>query len=100
MPDILFERCSWEEPPNKQPASNRAILLVTMTTGLEKEFDLSMEEIKDFIRWYDQKSSGIGLSRYVIEKHYNNIGPFQNRRDHIVFGNILTFNVNEYTLDK
>ncbi|WP_227014222.1 Kelch repeat-containing protein [Bacillus amyloliquefaciens] len=88
-----------EEPPNKQPAKNRAILLVTMTTGLEKEFDLSMEEIKDFIRWYDQKSSGIGVSRYVIEKHNNNIGPFENRRDHIVFGNILTFNVSEYTTD-
>ncbi|MMZ45180.1 Amylopullulanase precursor [compost metagenome] len=32
-----------------QPTGDRAILVVTMTTGLEKEFDLSMKEVNNFI---------------------------------------------------
>ncbi|GAV11515.1 hypothetical protein PBN151_1444 [Paenibacillus sp. NAIST15-1] len=35
-----------EKPTNPEPTKgNRALLVVTMTTGLEKEFDLSMEEV-------------------------------------------------------
>ncbi|MCY7768010.1 hypothetical protein MOB20_21425, partial [Bacillus inaquosorum] len=47
-----------QEKPTEEQNGNRAILLVTMSTGLEKEFDLSMEEVNDFINWYDQKAAG------------------------------------------
>ncbi|MED4787094.1 kelch repeat-containing protein [Bacillus atrophaeus] len=85
------------EEPTEEQDGNRAILVVTMSTGLEKEFDLSMEEVNDFINWYDQKAAGTGPDRYEIDKHDNNIGPFKNRKDHVIFKNILTFEVNEYT---
>ncbi|MEK5098568.1 hypothetical protein [Bacillus sp. FSL W8-0848] len=74
--------------------------MVTMTTGLEKEFDLTMEEINKFISWYDQKAAGTGPERYAIDKHENNKGPFDNRKDHIIFSNIFTFEVNEYSAKK
>ncbi|MFA1794805.1 Kelch repeat-containing protein [Bacillus velezensis] len=86
-----------DKPEEPKSNGDRAILTITMTTGLEKEFDLSMEEVNDFINWYDQKDSGTGPSRYEIDKHNNNIGPFENRKDHVIFKNILTFEVNEYS---
>lgn len=85
-----------EEP--EQPKGDRAILVVTMTTGLEKEYDLSMDEVNAFIAWYDAKDAGAGPSKYAIDKHNNNKGPFSKRADYVIFNNILTFEVNEYKI--
>ncbi|WP_260148218.1 hypothetical protein [Paenibacillus polymyxa] len=75
----------------------RAILVVTMDTGLEKEFDLSMKEVNDFIAWYEAKQAGTGTASYAINKHMNNIGPFSSRNDYVIFNKILTFEVSEYS---
>ncbi|WP_091011993.1 fibronectin type III domain-containing protein [Paenibacillus amylolyticus] len=80
----------------EEPAGNRAILVVTMTTGLEKEFDLSMKEVNAFIDWYELKQSGSGKASYAINKHDNNKGPFKSRKDYILFDRVLTFEVSEY----
>lgn len=82
--------------PEPQPQGNRAILVVTMTTGLEKEFDLSMEEVNNFIDWYEGKQAGNGKATYAIDKHENNKGPFKNRKDYVLFNRVLTFEVSEY----
>lgn len=84
------------EPEPEQPSGNRAILVVTMTTGLEKEFDLSMEEVNDFINWYEAKQAGSGKATYAINKHDNNKGPFKSRKDYILYDRVLTFEVSEY----
>ncbi|MCC3380670.1 kelch-like protein, partial [Paenibacillus sp. UY79] len=81
----------------EQASGNRAILVVTMTTGLEKEFDLSMKEVNDFISWYEGKQAGSGPASYAINKHDNNKGPFSNRKDYMLFDRILTFEVSEYS---
>ncbi|TYA13714.1 galactose oxidase [Paenibacillus faecis] len=47
--------------------------------------------------WYDAKDAGSGPSKYAIDKHNNNKGPFSKRTDYVIFNNILTFEVNEYT---
>ncbi|MFD3257413.1 hypothetical protein ACE3MQ_02250 [Paenibacillus lentus] len=88
-----------EPEPNPQPipSGDRAILTITMITGLDKEFDLSMEEVNAFIDWYDTKENGIGPARYGIDKHNNNRGPFSKRVDYVIFKNILSFEVNEYS---
>lgn len=85
-----------EEPSNPEPTGDRAILVITMVNGLEKEYDLSMSEVNSFIDWYDAKDAGSGLSKYAIDKHNNNIGPFSSRTDYVIFNNILTFEVNAY----
>ncbi|AJS61525.1 hypothetical protein UB51_12925 [Paenibacillus sp. IHBB 10380] len=82
--------------PTEPPSGNRAILVVTMDTGLEKEFDLSMKEVSAFISWYEEKNSGLGTASYAINKHNNNKGPFSSRKDYVVFNKILTFEVSEY----
>ncbi|WP_082727078.1 Kelch repeat-containing protein [Paenibacillus riograndensis] len=84
-------------PTPEQPTGDRAILVVTMNTGLEKEFDLSMDEVNAFIAWYENKQSGTGTASYAINKHDNNKGPFTSRKDYIIFDKILTFSVDEYS---
>ncbi|MGW8958627.1 discoidin domain-containing protein [Paenibacillus sp. NPDC055715] len=84
-------------PNEPVPSGNRAILVVTMTTGLEKEFDLSMKEVNDFISWYEGKQSGSGSASYAINKHDNNKGPFSSRKDYMLYDRILTFEVSEYS---
>ncbi|MFB0843987.1 hypothetical protein [Paenibacillus oleatilyticus] len=79
------------------PTSGRAILVVTLDTGLEKEFDLSMTEVNAFITWYEGKAAGTGPASYAIDKHDNNKGPFKSRKDYVIFDKILTYEVNEYT---
>ncbi|ODA07201.1 hypothetical protein BK119_07420 [Paenibacillus peoriae] len=84
--------------PDPEPTTgDRAILVVTMTTGLEKEFDLSMKEVNDFISWYESKQAGSGSASYAINKHDNNKGPFSSRKDYVLFDRILTFEVSEYS---
>ncbi|WP_233475976.1 procyclic acidic repetitive family protein [Paenibacillus sonchi] len=84
-------------PTPEHPTGNRAILVVTMNTGLEKEFDLSMDEVNSFITWYENKQAGTGKASYAIDKHDNNKGPFTNRKDYVIFDKILTFSVDEYS---
>lgn len=91
-----IEESEQPEEPEEQHG-NRAILVVTMITGLEKEYDLSMDEINAFINWYDAKDAGSGPSKYAINKHENNRGPFNKRTDYAIFNNILTFEVSEYS---
>lgn len=78
------------------PSGDRAILTITLTTGLEKEFDLPISEVNSFLNWYDSAS---GSARYGINKHDNNKGPFSKRTDYVIFDKILTFEVSEYTAD-
>ncbi|MFB5763845.1 hypothetical protein [Paenibacillus medicaginis] len=85
-----------EEPSDPEPNGDRAILVITMVNGLEKEYDLSLSEVNSFIDWYDAKDAGSGSSKFAIDKHNNNIGPFKSRIDYVIFNNILTFEVNAY----
>ncbi|WP_260985384.1 fibronectin type III domain-containing protein [Paenibacillus xylanexedens] len=96
QPNPEPEEPSNPEPQPEQPTGNRAILVITMTTGLEKEFDLSMQEVNSFIDWYEAKQAGSGRASYAIDKHDNNKGPFKSRKDYILFDRVLTFEVSEY----
>jgi hypothetical protein len=94
------EASATPQGPVIQPETGRAILTITMDTGLEKEFDLSMAEVNSFITWYEGKAAGSGTASYAIDKHDNNKGPFKNRKDYVIFDKILTFEVNEYEVNE
>ncbi|MGD1838545.1 MAG: Kelch repeat-containing protein [Nitrososphaeraceae archaeon] len=79
----------------EEPTNNRALLVITMQNGLEKEYDMSMNEINDFIEWYDIRTEGNGKAYYKIVKDYN-IGTFESRKDYIVYNKINCFEVLEY----
>ncbi|MDA7026640.1 DUF1668 domain-containing protein [Bacillus sp. CLL-7-23] len=88
-----------EKPTDQSQTDNkRAKLIVTMITGLEKEYDLPMKEVNEFINWYDQKDTGSGSSKHAINI-YDKKGPYTSRKDYVIFKNILMFQVNEYNAD-
>ncbi|MFF2016199.1 hypothetical protein [Paenibacillus sp. NPDC058177] len=80
--------------PDPEPTGDRAILTITLTTGMNKEFDLPIAEVDAFLNWYDTTS---GSARYGIDKHNNNKGPFNKRTEYVIHDKILTFEVSEYT---
>lgn len=82
----------------EQPSGNRAILVITMNTGLEKEYDLPMSDINEFLNWYDLRDAGSGPAKFAINKYNNNKGPFSKRTDYVIFDKILHFEVNEYSI--
>lgn len=81
--------------PKPEPTGNKALLVINMVSGVQKEYDMTMKEIKDFIDWYEDRASGNGKEAYIINKNYN-IGPFLSRKDHIAFSKIESFEVKEY----
>lgn len=74
---------------------SKALLVITMTNGLEKEYDLSMTDINAFINWYDGKASGNGQGYYAFNKTFN-LGPFLTRVDYITYDKIQNFEIMQY----
>ena len=83
------------KPTVPEPTGNRAILTIIMTNGLEKEYDLSMDEVNVFISWYDAKDANTGPAKYKFVKDWN-MGPFKARNEYVIFDKILVFYVDEY----
>lgn len=85
-------------PPKDDPADEEgdALLIITMVNGLQKEYDLSMKEVNAFLSWYKKRDVGEGPGFYEIDEHDNNKGPFESKKDYVVFKNILMFEVNKY----
>ncbi len=83
--------------PNPSSGGN-AIVVITLITGLEKEYDLPMSDVNAFLQWYEAKDAGSGPSKYAINKYSNNKGPFSKRTDYVIFNKILSFEVNEYSI--
>lgn len=91
--------CQAQRLPNPEPSGDRAVLTITLTTGIEKEFDLSIEEVNAFLKWYDTQDAGLGPVKFAIDKHTNK-GPFAKRTEYVIFDKILTFEVSEYSTKK
>ncbi|WP_432408303.1 fibronectin type III domain-containing protein [Wukongibacter sp. M2B1] len=72
-------------------SGDKAILRITMQNGKINEYDLSIDDVEDFIDWFEDRDDPY----YIIEKDYN-IGPFESRKDYIVADKILQFEVMEY----
>jgi hypothetical protein len=75
---------------------NNALLVITLVSGLEKEYDLPMSQVNDFINWYNSRAAGTGAEVYTINKSFNKAN-FLSRKDYIAFSKIETFEVSEYT---
>jgi len=78
--------------------SERAILRVTLINEVIKEYDLSAQELKAFIDWYNARTNGTGLEEYAFEKTWN-MGPFTKRTEYVIYSKILIFEVDEYVIE-
>jgi N-acetylneuraminic acid mutarotase/fibronectin type 3 domain-containing protein len=81
--------------PQASAVTGSALLMIKMVDGIEKEYELSMIEVEAFISWYDIKATGSGKAYYIFNKAYNK-GPFESRKDYIVFDKIQNFEVMQY----
>lgn len=81
--------------PIASVVTGNAILVITMTNGNVKEYDLSMTEVNDFIDWYDERAAGSGEAYFIFNKDYN-LGPYQSQNEYIVFEAISSFEVKQY----
>lgn len=89
-----------EDPGDPGDPGDRALLNIMLNTGEVKEYDLSMTEVNAFINWYNSYVPGQGPVTFAINKHNNNKGPFKERKDYIIFDKIITFEVNQYSIDE
>lgn len=80
-----------------QSDSEYALLVIILDSGIEKEYDVSIDKVNDFINWYETRSQGSSNSYYFFDKAYNK-GPFTKRRDYILYNKIISFEVMEYNL--
>ncbi|MCG9968017.1 fibronectin type III domain-containing protein [Pelotomaculum terephthalicicum JT] len=74
-----------------ESSENRALMVITMVNGIQKEYDLTMAEVDAFIKWYSSKPKDF----YEVTNIYNS-GPFLSMKEYIVFDKILSFEVMEY----
>jgi len=92
--EVALEPRDSNNPP-PPPTGDYAILVIKLLSGLEKEYDLPMSEIAEFIEWYEDRADGNGTEAYVFEKEYN-LGPFTSRKEYVAFSKIQSFEVMEY----
>ncbi|EMS72170.1 Kelch repeat-containing protein [Ruminiclostridium cellobioparum] len=82
-----------EEPP--VITGNKAILEIVMTNGTIKEYDLTAQEMENFLTWYDNRSEGADKAYISIIKR-SNVKPFVSRNEYLQFKEIYSFEVKEY----
>ncbi len=75
------------------PINHKVLLVITMVTGEQKEYEMTTDKINDFIAWYNSKAASSPI--YMIEKDYNK-ASFTARKDYIAYDQISNFEVNEY----
>ncbi|MCM3157546.1 kelch repeat-containing protein [Bacillus subtilis] len=96
-PDPGTDNGNGAKPGEEAPSDDGdAMLVITMVNGLQKEYQLSMKEVNAFLKWYKERDAGEGPGFYEIDEHDNNKGPFESKKDYVVFKNILMYEVNKY----
>jgi hypothetical protein len=84
-----------EASANPQAPSGHGLLRITMNDSSEREYQLSDDEINQFIEWCN-RTIGTGNALYVFDKTYN-IGEFKSRKEYLLFEKIISFEVMELT---
>ena len=84
-----------DEPTPPGHIGNISTLILTMTNGDDKVYNLPLIELDNFLTWYDSKSDGTGKAYYVFTKT-ESIAPYVSVKDYISFDKISNFEVKEY----
>jgi fibronectin type 3 domain-containing protein len=81
-------------PTNTTPTGDRAVLIITMTNGNIKEYDLSVNQLNDFLSWYEDQADRNGNRAYMFDK--GSSGAYTSRTEYIAFRHISSFEVLKY----
>lgn len=72
----------------------KALLNITMTNGVNKEYEMTADQVSNFVSWYDNK--GANSPSYTVSEIYN-LGKLTSRTDNIAFSKIAFFEVMAYS---
>lgn len=89
----LTATCKINVTKKVEENQNDAILSISLVNGATKEYDVSMQEVKKFINWFEERSNGKGSSLYSFNKKTN---PYKSIKEYIVHDKIASFEVREY----
>jgi fibronectin type 3 domain-containing protein len=73
-------------------ATGKALLRITMTNGEEKEYDMSTDQMRSFVKWYN---NGTDKQVYTIKKTFN-IGKLSDRTEYLIHSKIALFETMAY----
>ena len=76
----------------------RFILLIVLSNGMQKEYDLDTTTTAEFIKWYINRGNGIGSPLFTLFAKDKEL-IFENSKDYIGFNSILFYQLNEYTVN-
>ncbi|MCT4543631.1 MAG: fibronectin type III domain-containing protein [Vallitalea sp.] len=76
---------------------NPAVLQIKLSTTDIYEYRITMNEVKDFIKWYTDRSNESGLPFYKFKTVDSNIEPYTNSNEYLIFDKIVWFKIKEYT---
>lgn len=101
--EIDIEATSVSSTPTPIPTSapdipnqgDKAVLVIYLTSGLTKEYDLSALEINNFVTWYTGLANGTGTKVYTFNKN-ENLANYTSRIDYIAYDKIEMFEINKY----
>ncbi|PJI09330.1 MULTISPECIES: Ig-like domain-containing protein [Clostridium] len=74
---------------------NRATLTLYMVNGSTKQYDLSKDELNNFLNWYNGMTNPLSAQCYVFNVPV--VGSYVTNKDYIPFNKIDDFKVQEYT---
>ncbi|GAA3405237.1 fibronectin type III domain-containing protein [Paenibacillus hodogayensis] len=78
------------------PQPDRAMLVVTLTDRLLKEYDVSLQEAEAFAAWYAAGPNGPRGPVFTIDRSAANKGPYSKRLDYIAYASVVSFEINAY----
>ncbi|MCT4542914.1 MAG: hypothetical protein N4A63_05190 [Vallitalea sp.] len=74
-----------------------ATIQIKLSTTDVYEYRITMNEVKDFIKWYTDRSNGTGLPFYKFKTVDLNIEPYTYSNEYLIFDKIVWFKIKEYT---
>ncbi|GKX68853.1 Ig-like domain-containing protein [Inconstantimicrobium mannanitabidum] len=79
----------------KETDTGHAILSISLDNGNTKEYDVTMDKVNDFIKWYNarDKDKSTNSPTYTFDK---NINPYKSVKESIVHDKIESYEVRQY----
>ncbi|SFR58471.1 fibronectin type III domain-containing protein [Anaeromicropila populeti] len=81
----------------EEPVLENATLVITLDGGTIKEYNLTGEELDDFLTWYDNRSAGAAKAYYIFTWK-SDVSPYTSIKDYIPYSKILYFTVKNYNV--
>jgi N-acetylneuraminic acid mutarotase/Tfp pilus assembly protein PilE len=85
-------------PASTATETGNAILTIYLSNQTARLYDLTTDELNDFLTWYDNKAEGIGSIRYGFNVAAKS-SAYISSTEYVIFDQIVAFNIDEYSAE-